>query len=145
MKSILKWSQGMSFAAECDNNTILTDAKSPLGQNKGMTPKELVLTGLGGCTAMDVVALLKKHKQPFESLNVEVESELTKEGYPQVFKYAVITFKVQGLVDPKILMDSVTLSQTKYCGVTAMLLKAFPINYVVLLNGTEIGKGVAQF
>ncbi len=145
MKASLKWKQNMAFDVNCAGQIVPTDAKPPLGKGEGITPKEMLLAGIGGCTAMDVVALLKKHKQVFDTFNVDVDAPLTNSGYPAVFTDAVVVFNVTGDVDPKILLDSVVLSQTKYCGVSAMLSKAFPIRYSVILNGSEIGSGKADF
>jgi putative redox protein len=145
MKTILTWQEKMSFSAVADGQTVLMDAKAPLGQGRAMTPKEMVLAGLGGCTAMDVIALLKKHKQTVTSFEVEVDVATSTGGNPMVFTKADIYFRLAGEVDPAIALESVHLSQTKYCGVSAMLAKAFPISYHVLVNGAEIGSGVAAF
>ena len=145
MKSKLTWTEAMQFDAVSDGNHVSTDAKPPIGKNKAMTPKELVATGLGGCTAMDVVALLKKHKQAYDTFEVEVDITTSTGRTPAIFTEAVLTFGATGPVDKDILLDSVKLSQTKYCGVSEMLLKAFPIRYVVILNGAQIGEGKADF
>ena len=145
MKAILKWSEGMQFAATADGQIVNMDAKSPIGKGSAMTPKELIAAGLGGCTAMDVVALLKKHQQPLNALEVEVDIETSKGTPPMVFTKADIYFKLSGSVDRELALESVRLSQTKYCGVSAMLVKAFPIGYHVLLNGEKIGSGAAKF
>ena len=121
------------------------DAKSPIGRGSALTPKELVASGLGGCTAMDVVALLRKNKQDLRSLNVDVDVTPSTGAHPVVFTKAHLTFRVEGTVDPKILNEAVHLSQTKFCGVSAMLSKAFPITYEVLLNGQKVGEGKADF
>lgn len=145
MKNTLKWSQNMRFEASAAGNTVAMDAKTPIGSGSAQTPKELVAAGLAGCTAMDVVAWLKKHKQPLESLDIDVDVETTKSGYPVVFTHALLSFEATGAVDAQILLEAVRLSQTKYCGVSAMLSKAFPIEYVVRLNQEEIGRGKAEF
>lgn len=145
MKTLLKWSEGMQFHATSGEHTVPMDAKAPIGKDTAMTPKDLVLVGLGGCTAMDVVALLKKHKQTYESFEVEVEANLSKGSMPAVFTEATIHFRLNGNVDPTIFAESVKLSQTKYCGVSAMLAKAFPIHYYVHLNGEQIADGMASF
>lgn len=145
MKSVLIWTEGMKFEATADGRSVAMDAKPPIGSGSAQTPKELILAGLGGCTAMDVVALLKKHKQPLGSFEVEVEVETTKSGYPVLFTKGMIVFKVTGDIDPEILLESVRLSQTRYCGVSAMLSKAFAIEYSVILNDQEIGRGAANF
>lgn len=145
MKCQLNWTQGMKFDAQSEGNEVKMDAKSPIGQSSAMTPKELVAAGLGGCTAMDVVALLKKHKQSFTSFKVDIDIETEKRLSAQVFSKAVLSFILEGDVDPKIYLEAVKLSQTKYCGVSAMLSQSFPIEYKVILNQTEIGEGKAHF
>lgn len=145
MKAVLSWKEGMEFSADSDGNIITMDSKAPLGHHKGMTPKELVAAGLAGCTAMDVVALLKKHKQPFETFNVEVDITQTAEGHPVVFKEVNLLFKATGAIDANVLLESIRLSQTKFCGVSAMLSKVVPINYTVYLNDVQVGTGKADF
>lgn len=135
----------MNFTATAGPNSLTMDAKTPIGDHKAMTPKELLVAGLGGCTAMDVVALLKKHKQEYQTLQVDVDVNSSSGKHPVVFTDATITFRVTGKVDPAILLGSVQLSQTKFCGVSAMLSKAFPIQYHVLLNEENIGSGKAEF
>lgn len=145
MKNTLKWTSGMHFTAQAGENVVSMDSKPPLGKGAGQTPKELVLAGLGGCTAMDVAALLKKHKQTPETFEIDVEADSTETGHPVIFKKAFITFRLTGKIDPQVLLESVRLSQTKYCGVSAMISKAIPIEYAVILNNEEIGRGHAQF
>ena len=141
----VQWAEGMKFEASCEGNSLKMDAKGPIGTNTAMTPKELVAAGLGGCTAMDVIALLKKHKQGYKSLVVDLEITTSTSGQPVVFTGATLNFRADGEIDPVILLKAVRLSQTKYCGVSAMLAKAFAINYVVTLNGKTIGDGRADF
>lgn len=145
MKTHVKWVDGMRLEAVTDGNSLMMDAKKPIGSGTAMTPKELLAAGLAGCTAMDVLALLKKHKQDYKSLDTDVEIESSKSGHPSVFTDGQITFRVTGDVDPAVLMDAVRLSQTKFCGVSAMLSKAFPIKYIVYLNDTQVGEGQADF
>lgn len=145
MEAKLNWLEGMSFQAECAGHGVKLDAKSPIGKGGALTPKELVAIGLAGCTAMDVVALLKKHKQTFTDFNMSVDVESTTGVQPAVFTKAVLKYSLAGPVDAKILLESVNLSQTKYCGVSAMLAKAFPISYQVFLDEKLIGEGNSHF
>jgi len=135
----------MTFAAEAAGNSIHLDAKSPIGKGSAMTPKELVAVGLAGCMAMDVVAMMRKYKQNMDSFNVETNIETTSSGHPVVFTKAINTIQVQGNVEREKLIDAVEQSQTKYCGVSAMLSKSFPIEYVIMLNGETIAEGKASF
>lgn len=145
MKTTIVWKDAMEFEGAAGPHSVRMDAKAPIGKDSGASPKELVAMGLGGCTAMDVIALLKKHKQPPQSFLVDVEVQTSTGGHPAVFEKAVLRFVVNGAVDADKLLEAVRLSQTKYCGVSAMLSKALPIEYNVVLNGTEIGAGSANF
>ena len=135
----------MKFNATADGQSVVMDAKAPIGSSSAMTPKELIAAGLAGCTAMDVIALLKKHKQAYKALEVDADIVASTAGQPVVFTSATLTFTATGEIDRAILLEAVHLSQTKYCGVSAMLVKAFPISYVVMLNGEQIGEGKADF
>lgn len=145
MKIEMNWQGAMKFSATADNNTIPMDAKSPIGQGSAMTPKELVAAGLGGCSAMDIAALFKKHKQNPTSFNIEVDIEVSKGVQPAVFTKAMITYAATGEISRDVFVDAVVASQTKYCGVSAMLAKAFPIYYQVILNNEKISEGEANF
>ena len=145
MKSKLVWKSQMEFEAETQQHRLTMDSRAPLGKDRGMTPKELVVCGLAGCTAMDVVALMKKHKQELTSFEVDADVEVSKGAHPLVFTRAHLNFRLAGQVDTAIVLESVRLSQTKYCGVSAMLSKALPITYSVYVNERLIGEGQAQF
>jgi len=145
MKASVVWKDGMEFFGRADSHNVPMDAKSPIGKGRAPTPKDLVVMGLGGCTAMDVIALLKKYKQPPKTFSVELEVQASTGKPPSVFEKALLSFNVEGEVDAEKLIEAVKLSQTKYCGVSAMLSKSFPIEYRVTLNGIEVGSGRAEF
>ena len=145
MKTAVVWKSGMEFDGQVDGHVVPMDAKAPLGKGAAATPKELVAIGLAGCTAMDVIALLKKYKQWPESFHIDVDVTTSVGEHPAIFEKANLNFIVDGSVSPEKLNDAVKLSQTKYCGVSAMLAKAFLIEYRVILNGELIGSGVAEF
>jgi putative redox protein len=96
------------------------------------SPMELILIALCGCTASDVVSILRKKREPFTGLEVRAEAKRA-EGYPAVFTEIKLTYRVRGPVAPKAMEDAVRLSQEKYCSVSAMLEKtaqiAFSIEY----------------
>jgi len=139
MNVVTRWTEKMSLIAVADGHEVAMDAKVPIGSGSAQTPKELVVCGLAGCTAMDVVALLKKYKQPIESFEIDAEVEKSSGGYPEVFTKAVLTFRLKGTLDESLVIEAVTLSQTKYCGVSAMLAKAFPIFYRIEINDIRVG------
>lgn len=139
MKVVSKWIEKMQFVASADGHDVKMDTKAPIGTDTALTPKQLVVAGLAGCTAMDVIALMKKHKQAVESFEIEAEVEKSSGGYPEVFTGALLVFRLKGVVDEVKVIEAVTLSQTKYCGVSAMLAKAFPIRYRIEINGKMVG------
>jgi putative redox protein len=145
MKIELTWSEKMVFHAQAGEHRVSVDARPPLGSNQGMSPKELLLSALASCTAMDVAALLKKHKQKLERFRVTAEAPVSEGGHPKHFTRADLVFEAEGEIDSKVLLESVRLSQTAFCGVSAMLSRAFPIAYSVVLNGVQIGTGQAEF
>jgi putative redox protein len=145
MKTTVRWKESMEFEGLAESHSVMMDAKAPIGKNSAATPKELVALGLGGCTAMDVIALLKKNKQLPESFEIEMDIESSTSGHPVVFKKAVLKFIVKGSIDAEYLIKAVNLSQTQFCGVSAMLSQALPIEYKIVLNGEEIKTGAANF
>ncbi len=87
----------------------------------GPTPMELLLIGLAGCTAMDVLSILEKKRQPFRGLRVRVEAERAEE-HPQVYTQIHLEYIVSGDgVDPAAVERAIHLSETKYCSAAAML------------------------
>ncbi|HOT01378.1 MAG TPA: OsmC family protein, partial [Acidobacteriota bacterium] len=97
-------------------------------------PKGLLLTGLAGCTGMDVVSLLTKMRVSFTRFSVEVSGDLTTD-HPKIFSRIHIRYILAG---PNIARDkvekAVNLSQEKYCGVAAMLQKACPITHEIIIQ-----------
>jgi putative redox protein len=141
MQVTLNWNQKLNFSAEAGAHQLVLDAKKPLGTEQGMTPKEAVLAGLAGCTAMDVAALLNKHKQPVQTFRILVDAPVSEGGHPKVFLKAHLVYELTGQLDPQRVIESVEASQTLYCGVSAMLSRAFPITYEVRVNGELVGQG----
>lgn len=136
----------MQFEAESSGHKILMDTVSPLGTDSAMSPKRLMLASILGCTGMDIVSLLRKFKQDLTGLAMEAEGVPTPEGqYPSIFTRIDLSFRASGTLDAGKLLEAVELSQTKFCGVSAMISKAVPIHYRVELNGQEVGRGQANF
>lgn len=109
----------MSFDVDVDGHRMVIDtAKDFGGNNEGPKPKSLMLVALGGCTAMDIVSILRKMKVPFEDINVEVQGDLT-DTHPRHFEKMHIIYRIKGkdISRDKVQM-AVDLSQDKYCGVS---------------------------
>ncbi len=120
----VKWKGGMAFEAtsEMGHNVIMDAAASVGGADSGPRPMEMVLMGLGGCTSIDVVMMLKK-SQPELVTDCEVEIEAERaEGTPSVFTKIHVHFKITGKeLNVKKVERAVNLSAEKYCSVSKML------------------------
>jgi putative redox protein len=145
MKVELDWKEKLLFAAGASGHEVLMDARPPLGGGGGMTPKELLLAAVAGCTGMDVAAMLRKRKQEPSSLRISIDATPSEGGHPKVFTKAELTYALTGTVDPEVALKAVAASQTMYCGVSAMLSRALPITYVVTVNGSRVGEGRVDF
>lgn len=146
MKVELNWKEGLAFDVKAGLNTVSMDAKAPLGRGKAPTPKELVAAGLAGCTAMDVMAFMRKHRQEVTAFSIATDITTSdKDVHPAVFTSAKLNFHLEGKVDPAKAVEAVQLSQSVECGVSAMLAKAFPITWEVFVNGQSVGSGEARF
>lgn len=93
---------------------------------------------------MDVIAHLNKRKQPPKIFRVEAEADLTA-THPKTFTEVRLDFHLEGEIQTALALEAVGLSQTKYCGVSAMMAKNCPIRYRVVLNGSVVGQGEAKF
>ena len=144
MKVNCQWQEGLAFTAQLGRHSVRMDTRPPLGQDSGPSPKQLLLAAIAGCTAMDVVSLLRKHKQPLESLTVDTEADVTS-GQPAVFQEVKLRFRIVGKVDREQAISAVELSQSKYCGVSAMVSKVSPLTYVIEINEEEVYRGHANF
>jgi putative redox protein len=105
-------------------HTIAVDGE----KRAGNSPMELVLIGLCGCTAYDVVSILRKKRESFTSLEVTAEAERAPTP-PSVYTEIRLVYKVGGKVSHKAVEDAVQLSEEKFCSVAAMLNKTAKISY----------------
>jgi putative redox protein len=135
MESTVRWKSGLAFTARQGEFDIPLDAPvASGGQGSGASPKGLLLSGLGGCTGIDVVSILEKMRVVLDGFQVEVSAEQTEE-HPKVFKAIHMRYRFQGkdLAMEK-LERAVTLSMDRYCGVSAMLAKAAPITWEIVID-----------
>lgn len=100
------------------------------GLEGGMSPMQLLLAGVAGCSAIDVISILEKQKQVLKDLTVEVDADKQKmkEGYSE-FKTIHLHFKFSGELNPKKVERALELSITKYCSVSKALEKGSKISY----------------
>ncbi len=127
MKHIVEmaWTDKIAFEGGMDGHKVVIDANEESGgSDLGPRPKKLMLTALAGCTGIDVIMILKKMKVVPEAFNVIVEAEVTDDHPKHYTKMKVIyEFKGKDLPVDK-LEKAVNLSETTYCGVTAVYRKA---------------------
>ncbi|HZC43376.1 MAG TPA: OsmC family protein [Acidobacteriaceae bacterium] len=129
MQASATWKQEMIFdAVSHSGHTIVFDGDD--AHTQGISPVEAVLMGLCGCTAMDVVSILKKKREPFTGLTVTAVGDRSAHS-PRVFTHIKLIYRVSGNVSHKAVEDAVRLSETKYCGVSAMLAKTAKIEFVI--------------
>jgi len=135
MKTTTFWKSGFAFDSHFKNNSIALDDTTASGRDdSGFSPKALLLSGLAGCTGIDIVSILNKMKAPYESIRIETGAELTEE-HPQVFKAISITYFVKIPADYEDRVKrAVDLSLEKYCGVAAMLRKHCAIHAKVIIE-----------
>ncbi|MEO5682258.1 MAG: OsmC family protein [Chitinophagaceae bacterium] len=135
MKTITYWKAGFAFDSQFKQNSIaLDDANASGRDDSGFSPKALLLSGLAGCTGIDIISILDKMKAPYQSIRIETEAAQTEE-HPRVFKDISITYyiKIPADYEDKV-KRAVDLSLEKYCGVAAMLRKHCAIHAKVIIE-----------
>jgi putative redox protein len=123
------WKGGLSFPGTADTGfTVPLGAKAEVGgDDDGFRPMELIAIGLAGCTAMDVISILRKKRQQVTSFELQVNAERA-ERHPKVFTGAVIEYYVSGHgLTESAVKRAIELSATRYCPAQAMLGEVFPI------------------
>ncbi len=130
----VKWKNNMAFIANVDGHKILLDAEESAGGiNLGPKPKPLLLVAMGGCTAMDVISILKKMRIEPEYFNVKVDGEVTEE-HPKHFTKIKLIYKFRGKDLPlEKLQKTIDLSQERYCGVSETLRKSVEITSEIVI------------
>ncbi len=119
---------GMHFVGDIDGFRLDTDADEDFGgAGCGPQPLRLLLLGVTGCTAMDVISILRKKRQRVSGLEVEVRGSRVDE-HPKVYDAIEVIYRVRGRgVDPRAVERAIELSETRYCPAIAMVGKAASI------------------
>ena len=138
-----KWNKGMCFTTQIGTETIVLDAPSPLGKDKGSSPRDMLAVALASSTGMDIVGLLKKYKQTIHKFEVETHVEIGND-YPVIFTHINLTYFLSGDIEERLALEAVKLSHTKYSGVCAMLSKAVSINWRLILNDKDLSAGAVN-
>ena len=128
IEASVNWSDQERFVGQASSrHAIVMDAGKEKTAN---SPMELVLIALCGCTASDVIGILRKKREPFTALEVHAKGERAAD-YPAVYTEIHLTYIVRGQVSKKAMEDAVHLSKEKYCSVSAMLGKTAKITYTI--------------
>ncbi len=127
----VKWIDGMSFMAETGSGHLLMMDGAPEGGGRNLAPRpmETVLAGAGGCTAYDVVAILKKSGQAVTGCEVQLEAERASSD-PKVFTRIHMRYVVRGkALRSNVVEHAIRLSHEKYCSASIMLGKTATITH----------------
>ena len=131
MKVRIKWVEDVSFVGESETGhaVVLDGAPENGGRNIGMRPMEMLLIGMGACTAFDVVTILKKSRQPIVDCVAEITAERADE-IPKVFTKIHVHFVITGNnLNETQVERAVKLSAEKYCSASIMLSKSVEITH----------------
>ena len=144
MKIHARWESKMRFTAQAGENTTPMDAPPPIGSGSALSPKQLLLAAVCGCTGIDVAARMRKHKQALTALTIEAEAP-KRNGRPSTFDSVTLDYHFSGEVEERVAIEAVVASQSQECGVSAMVAAHCPVHYRVHLNGHLAHEGTARF
>ena len=122
MTAKITWINGRAFLGESGSGhaVVMDGAPEAGGRNIGVRPMEMLLLGLGGCTAFDVVMILEKAREKVTGCEVSLEAERAGED-PKVFTAVKMVYTLTGKrLKPAVVERAVTLSEEKYCSASAM-------------------------
>ncbi|MGB8315715.1 MAG: OsmC family protein [Aestuariivirga sp.] len=131
MKAKITWLNGRAFVGESGSGhaVVMDGAPEAGGRNVGVRPMEMLLLGLGGCTAFDVVMILEKSREKITSCEIELEAERAAED-PKVFTHVKMIYHLRGKsLKPAAVERAINLSAEKYCSASTMFGKTAKIEH----------------
>ena len=133
----LKWTDGLQFVARAgDSPAVILDNHAGGG---GPSPMEMVLMGTAGCTAMDVISIMKKKRAAIDRFEVTIDGDQAEE-YPKRYTAIRIMFTLFGTgIKPKAVEQAIDLSRSKYCSATASLNADVAYSYEINPNVAALG------
>jgi len=129
MNARVRWHGGLTFHGTADSGFEVTlgAERAVGGDDDGFRPMELMALSLAGCTAMDVISILRKKRQEITDFQVEVKAERAEE-HPKVFTGAVVEYEITGRgVQEEAVRRSIGLSAERYCPAQGMLARLIPM------------------
>jgi len=131
MKAVVKWLDNMSFIGESESghSVVMDGPPESGGRNLGVRPMEMVLLGMGGCTAFDVVMILQRQRQSITDCHVELSAERATD-VPKVFTKIHLHYIITGkALDTKKVARAVDMTAEKYCSVSIMLANSVEVTH----------------
>lgn len=119
----------MEALNEKGNSIIMDAGEADGGHDSGFRPMQLLLAALGGCSAIDLIAILRKQREPLNDVKITVTGEREAGKVPALYTEAHIHFKLFGAVNPEKAERAVALSVDKYCSVAKTLEKTAKVTY----------------
>jgi putative redox protein len=135
MKARIKWVQDVMFLGESGSghSVVMDGAPDAGGRNLGVRPMEMLLLGLGGCSAFDVMLILKRGREPVTDCVVDIDAERATTD-PKVFTKIQMHYTVTGhALDRKKVERAVALSAEKYCSASAIMAKTAELTHTITL------------
>jgi putative redox protein len=129
MDAKVTWDHGMTFSGTADTGFSVPLGSDPSvgGENDGFRPMELMAISLAGCTAMDVISIMRKKRQDVTGYEVKVNADQADQ-HPHVFTKSVITYEVTGHdIDESSVIRAIQLSAERYCPAQGMLAQVMPM------------------
>jgi putative redox protein len=132
------WKENLHFVANVDGFSIELDSLEENGsKGKGPRPKPLILTALAGCTAMDVISILKKMRLNVKDFKVRAQGRTAPE-HPKKYENMTLVYELKGENLPlDQVKKAIILSQERYCGVYATLINSVSIDTEIIINGEK--------
>lgn len=122
---------GFHMEARNEQGSVVHMDASPEigGENLGLRPMQMLLAAMGGCSAIDIITILKKQRQELKDLKVTITGEREKDAVPSLYTEIHAHFRLFGKLDPEKAEKAVSLSVEKYCSVAKTLEKTATITY----------------
>lgn len=119
----------MEATNDTDNTLIMDGSPDIGGVNGGFRPMQLLLAGLGGCSAIDIISILEKQRQDLQHIELEVTGERKTDEMPKTFTKIHVKLLLWGTIKPSKVEQAIRLTEEKYCSVYHMLNKQAEISY----------------
>ncbi|HEX5026130.1 MAG TPA: OsmC family protein [Agriterribacter sp.] len=130
---------GFTATNKTGNSVSIDIPEDQGGKGNGFRPMQLLLAGLGGCSAVDVVTILKKQKQNIVDFSIDIDGKREQGKEPSLWEEVEVSFLLKGEIDPAKAHRAVELSMNKYCSVAETLRKAgAALKWKVVVNGNEV-------